>query len=127
MKLILVVKTKNRPKTFANTTLKYIARSGFDYRIYVKRNQFEKYWEAMKTAAYKYYLDIPGDVVKKGKIQIPKKYDLALYLPDNLKGCTDNKLLQFCKEVNGMRSAFSRNVKLKQKSIDDLNMVRCNK
>jgi hypothetical protein len=127
VKLILVVKTKNRPKTFANTTLKYISRSGFDYCIYVKRGQFEKYWEAMKTAAYKYYLDIPGDVVKKGKIQIPKKYDIALYLPDNLKGFTDDNLLQFCRTVGEMRSAFGKNVKLKQKSIDDLNMVRCNK
>ena len=126
MKLITIVKSKNRPKTFAKTSLKYISRAGYDYRIYVKRGQYQRYLEAIADAEYKYYLYVPEENIKKGGIKIPKKYDLALYVPDNLKGFNDNKLLEFCREVNRMRSEFGKDKSMKGLNYEDMAMVKLN-
>lgn len=106
MRLILIVKSKNRPKTFSNTTLKYISRSGYDYRIYVTRKQEQKYRHAISDSVFENYLHVPYEAIKNLPVRIPKQYDLALYLPDNLKGFTDNNLLEFHKQVESMRSTL---------------------
>src|SRR4030066_715006 len=121
MKLIIVVKSKNRPKTFANTTLKYISRAGYDYRIYVKRSQKKRYLDAIAYAKVDHYLFVPEEDIKIGAVRIPKKYNLVLYVPDNLKGFTDKKLLLFCREVGSMRTDFGKHkamLRLENKSIN---------
>ena len=107
MKLILIVKTKNRPKTFASNCLQFISRSGFDYRVNIKRNQFERYMGSVQDSELRNYLYIPQKNFKKKWARIPASYDLVLYVPDQMPYFTADKLLSFVQVVNKMRSEMA--------------------
>jgi hypothetical protein len=106
--LLIVVQSRNRPKTFAKSSLRYIARSGFDYRIYIRKKEYQRYYDALKEAEDKYRLFIPDNVLRTNRVRIPKRYKLAFYMLDNIKGLTEFNLLMFCREIGKMRKYFNQ-------------------
>lgn len=106
MKLLIVVKSEHRPKTFADNSLIFISRSGFEYRINVKRTSYQRYINAIIDSELENYLFVPRTNIKKRWAKIPAKFDLVLHMPDNVRGFTEKSLFEFVKEVNRLRSEF---------------------
>lgn len=58
MKILIAVPSKGRPDTIFKRTLRWVARTGYDVRVFVEPQEIETYREAARDANYQFRLTI---------------------------------------------------------------------
>lgn len=97
VKILLAIEGKNHKK-IADKALRFCGRTGYELRIFCKREKRSKFIEAIKDANYHWYLALREDQVIT-KID-PHTYarqngfDLILFVPDSLNEWRKNSAMK---------------------------------
>lgn len=131
MKLLIAIPSKGRTDTIFKRTLRWVARTGYDVRVFVEPQEIEQYREVARDANYQHYLDIHDnqfiDIGKNGrglgyakgfikKYAQEYNYDLVFKMDDDVlrfsgrgkNKSDDDMLYDFVKMVGKCRLTFGR-------------------
>lgn len=131
MKLLVAIPSKGRPEKIYKDTMRWVARTGFDVRVFVEPQDLEAYKTAAKTGNIDNYTDVrPENFVSIGEndkglgfamgfikqYALDGGYDLVFKLDDDIRRFNnrgrnrtdDLMILSFCQMVGQCRVAFGK-------------------
>lgn len=115
MKILIAIKSTGRAETVGDDALRIIGRTGFDYKLFVSPMEAEDYVTALAQANYDWYLALKEDIIETElspeNYARKHKYDLIVYVPDNMGRWhrdMDEEVPQFCKRMGISRLKFSQ-------------------
>lgn len=131
MKLLIAIPSKGRANTIFKRTLRWVPRTGYEYRVFVEPQEIDEYRGAANTGNYDNYTDITDEhFVDIGKTDQGLSYAKSFikqYAQDNGFGLVfkmdddvlrfngrgrnkpdDEMVLKFAEAVGACRSAFGK-------------------
>lgn len=126
MKILVACKTEDY-KNIGDNILRWAARAGYEFRLFVPYAKHKRFEKAIKDVNWDYYMalgasetlvfrdDLEGYAKEKG-------FDLLVTIPDTIKSWSEKSWMQpeemvvYVKAVGSARKAFSENPKKRSKT-----------